>query len=108
MNASITSINGDRDSGVFLPRWFLAVSAGAFLSVSAMVIGIGITTWANTNDNAKTIESQERRLDNLEKLYADVATVKAKLDTTNQDTLYIRDKLDQLQTLLMQEDRGRK
>lgn len=108
MNASISSINGDRDSGIFLPKWFLAVVAGAFISVSFTVISVGIGTWSTTNHNTDTIKEQGQRLDNLERLYTDVATVRANLDTTNQDTRYIRDKLDQLQTMLLEEKRDRK
>lgn len=113
--ATITSIDNREvrePRGLFLPQWFLVAIAGAFLSVSATVIGIGIGTWRDVGEATRINNEQTahlQRLDTqvqaLEGLYADVATIKSRVDTTSQDTLYIRTQLDIMRNTF--EDRGR-
>lgn len=112
MTATVTSINGEErpSRGVYLPQWFLVVAATAFISVSLTVIGVGLTTWFDVGEATRVNKEQEDRLDrqevrieHLEGLYADVATIKAKVDGISQDTIYTRGKIDALQDTLINE-----
>lgn len=69
--------------GVTLPTWFLTLIAGAFLSVTVTVLGIGITTWADVRDDTRAVADYKVRIETLERNGADIAVVKSQVTDIN-------------------------
>lgn len=57
----------NEDKTLFVvPRWFLVLATTAFMTTSLTIMGVGIKTWAQTNDNTDNLKIQNARIDKLE------------------------------------------
>lgn len=89
--------------GVTLPTWFLAVVTAAAIAGSgagikmAWVMGDNVAAVTRqANDSAAAIQREDNRIDHLEGVMADVASMKSDLASTKSTAERTDDKVDRL------------
>lgn len=90
-------------NGVTLPAWFLAVATAAFLSLGGGVLKVAWSTGETVSATAQTaaenkaaIAREDVRIDRLEGVFADVASMKTDLASTKQTAEHTDEKVDRL------------
>jgi uncharacterized protein YlxW (UPF0749 family) len=91
---TLTSISERR--GFTFPVWFLGAATAAFLSVSVVIGGVGLTTWSVANASATKNLEQDERLDALEQSRIEMAEMRADIRATRDATKAINDTLNRL------------
>lgn len=97
--ATITTSSG---GGIVLPSWFLACTTAAFFTATFAVCGVAASTWSQVQQISHQTQDNTARIEKLEGLQIDVATMKADISSIKDGQKSSNEKLDRLVDRAMQ------